>query len=196
MSDQKEPGLRERKRQETLQRITETGLRLFMANGFDATTVDAIAAAAGISRRTFFHYFKSKDDIVLSLHQGFADPLIAALALRAEGEAPLAAIRAASMRIAEGYPLDDLVAIDRVMLSSEVVRAGKQAGYAQDEIKLLAALRDFWPQEDDLELRLLAMLTIGSARVALDAWRSEGGTRPLADYVAGAFDRIEGFGRG
>lgn len=50
----KPDGLRARKRQETLERIAETGLRLFSQNGYEATTLDAIAEAAGISRRTFF----------------------------------------------------------------------------------------------------------------------------------------------
>ncbi|MGE6036642.1 TetR family transcriptional regulator, partial [Klebsiella pneumoniae] len=60
-------GVRERKRRETLRRITDAGVRLFIEKGFDGTTVDEVAAAAGISRRTFFHYFDSKDDILLSL---------------------------------------------------------------------------------------------------------------------------------
>ena len=48
--------LRERKRRLTLDLIAKTGLKLFIENGYEATTLDAIAAAAGISRRTFFYY--------------------------------------------------------------------------------------------------------------------------------------------
>ena len=54
-SPPKEKGLRERKRRETLHRIAEQGLKLFLSNGYEATTLDAIAKAAGISRRTFFY---------------------------------------------------------------------------------------------------------------------------------------------
>ena len=60
-------GWRERKRRETLQRIAEMGLKLFIANGYEATTLEAIAAASGISARTFFYYFKSKEDILLAV---------------------------------------------------------------------------------------------------------------------------------
>src|ERR1700679_2624901 len=61
-----EEGLRVRKRRETRQRIAEAGLRLFLEHGFEGVTLDAVAAAADISRRTFFHYFDSKEDILLA----------------------------------------------------------------------------------------------------------------------------------
>lgn len=83
-------GLRERKRRETRQRISDAGLRLFGRQGFDATTVDAIAAEAGISRRTFFHYFNSKDDILLSLQTGLGERLVSELERQPE-QGPLQA---------------------------------------------------------------------------------------------------------
>ncbi|WP_167350122.1 TetR/AcrR family transcriptional regulator [Bradyrhizobium viridifuturi] len=72
-------GLRERNRRQTLQRIADAGMELFLANGFEATTLDEIAAAAGISRRTFFYYFKSKDDILLAHIATYDDALRASI---------------------------------------------------------------------------------------------------------------------
>ncbi len=97
-------GLRERKRRETLQRITDTAIRLFGANGYEATTIDAIAAGAGISRRTFFHYFKGKDDILLSMQQGLGDMLVAALARQPADKPPLEATRDALLSLSAPYP--------------------------------------------------------------------------------------------
>ncbi|MEI7348728.1 helix-turn-helix domain-containing protein [Pectobacterium parmentieri] len=54
-------GVREKKRRDMHRRITEIGLKLFAENGYEATTLDAIAEASGIARRTFFHYFRSKE---------------------------------------------------------------------------------------------------------------------------------------
>jgi AcrR family transcriptional regulator len=54
------PGLRERKRLETRERLTRVAMALFLDRGFEATTLDDIAAAADVSRRSFFHYFGSK----------------------------------------------------------------------------------------------------------------------------------------
>lgn len=184
-------GVRERKRQETLQRITEAGLRLFTARGFDATTLDAIAAEAGISRRTFFHYFKSKDDILLSLQGSLGDTLVAALADQPPTERPLDAMRNAMMTLAAAYSLDELIAIDRLMRSSEAVQARKQASYLRDEAKLLAALRERWPSQRTIDLRLVAMLAVGMSRLSIDAWSAEGGSRPLAELLREGFDALE-----
>jgi mycofactocin system transcriptional regulator len=52
-----------RRRVTSREELEETAFALFAAQGFDATTVDEIAAAAGIGRRTFFRYFPSKNDI-------------------------------------------------------------------------------------------------------------------------------------
>ncbi|MBW4331752.1 TetR/AcrR family transcriptional regulator [Stakelama sp. CBK3Z-3] len=72
--------LREGKRRETRRRIIETGLKLFVENGYEATTFDMIARAAGISRRTFFSYFKSKDDVLLARERsGFPQALHTAM---------------------------------------------------------------------------------------------------------------------
>lgn len=185
-------GLRERKRRETLRRITEAGLKLFSTKGFEATTLDAIAAEAGISRRTFFHYFKSKDDILLSMQTGLGDSLTAALARKAPGQRPLPALRAAVFELVAAYAPDDLLAIDRLMLSSQAVQSRKQATYLQDEALIFAALCEHWPEENPATLRLAALLCVGITRVAMEAWRRDGNRRPLADYVQDYFEALAG----
>src|ERR1700760_280801 len=60
-----EPGLRERKKARTLADLQRHALRLFRDHGWAATTVDDIAAAAEVSRSTFFRYFPTKEDVVL-----------------------------------------------------------------------------------------------------------------------------------
>src|SRR5262245_4511302 len=85
------PGLRERKKQRTRWAIQEHALRLIAQQGYDATTVDQIAAAAEISPSTFFRYFKTKEDVIL---EDEYDPIMAQAFVDAPAElAPMAAFR-------------------------------------------------------------------------------------------------------
>lgn len=61
------PSLRERRRAETFRQIHRAAWTLARADGYCATTVEEIAERAGVSRRTFFNYFESKEDAVLGL---------------------------------------------------------------------------------------------------------------------------------
>jgi TetR/AcrR family transcriptional regulator, cholesterol catabolism regulator len=54
---------RARRKQETRERIVDAAVELFVSQGYDATTVDQIAAAADVARGTFFNYFPGKEDV-------------------------------------------------------------------------------------------------------------------------------------
>ena len=58
------PRTRARHRAQVREALVQAAGALFRARGFEATTVDEIAAAAGVSRRTFFRYFPGKDAVV------------------------------------------------------------------------------------------------------------------------------------
>lgn len=185
-------GLRERKRRETLQRITDAGTRLFIAHGYEGTTLDAIAAEAGISRRTFFYYFKSKDEILLAMQAGLGDMLAAGLAQEPPGQTPLQAVRNVLVRMSGAYDPTEMLILDRLMRSSETVMARKQASYVQHEATLFAALRQYWPEpRRETALRLVAMLSIGALRVSLETFNREDGQRPIAVLLNEAFDALE-----
>jgi len=185
-------GLRARKRRETLQRITDAGMRLFIARGYAETRVDDIAEAAGISRRTFFHYFESKDDILLSLQSGIGAMLSQALRDTPAGLRPLDAVRAAVIAVSATIPPADMIAIDRLMRASPAVQARKQASYVAQEQALLAVLRERWPMpEREAGLRLVAMLAVGAMRLALEALSREDGKRPLVVLLNEAFDALQ-----
>jgi AcrR family transcriptional regulator len=82
MSDASTPSLRERTRRAVQNELVEAGQTLFLAQGYDSTTVDDIAAAVGLSRRSFFRYFGSKEELVLGKIEFSGDDLTAALRSR------------------------------------------------------------------------------------------------------------------
>ncbi|MFD7339407.1 TetR/AcrR family transcriptional regulator [Streptomyces violascens] len=90
-----EMGLRERKRQQTYEAVSETAIALFLERGFDKVSVAEVAAAAGISKPTLFRYFPAKEDLVLHRFADHEDEAARVVAAgRAEGTAPLPALRA------------------------------------------------------------------------------------------------------
>lgn len=185
-------GLRERKQRETRQRIAELALRLFLEHGYDGTTLDAIASAAGISRRTFFSYFKSKDDIILFGMEADSAELIAELLKTSPDVPPLDAVRDVMVKRIARYTTEQMTAIDNLMLSSESLLARKQAFYAKQEQALFLALREVWRQpERQSALRMVAMVSVGAMRLALQAWREQTGKRkPAAQFLRDAFDSL------
>lgn len=90
-SEQASVGLRERKKQKTRALIQQHALRLFRSQGYAATTIEQIAAAAEISPSTFFRYFPTKEDVVVQ--DAFDELFIAAVLAQPSGLSPVMAVR-------------------------------------------------------------------------------------------------------
>src|SRR4029453_2767518 len=94
-SESMREGLRQRKKAETHQALARAALRLADQLGPERVTAEAIAEAAGVSPRTFFNYFSSKEDAIVGIAPAQSSALLADLLARPEGEPPLAAPRTA-----------------------------------------------------------------------------------------------------
>jgi AcrR family transcriptional regulator len=90
-------GLRERKKRRTRQAIIEVAAELFHEKGFEATTVEEIAAGADVSVRTLFRYFTGKEAIALAPLEEMGDLTVTALRRRPADEPPLMALRNAAL---------------------------------------------------------------------------------------------------
>ncbi|WP_406060372.1 TetR/AcrR family transcriptional regulator [Streptomyces sp. NBC_01077] len=86
-------GLRESKKQETRQLISDHATRLFMEQGFEQTTIAEIATAARVAKKTVTNYFPRKEDLALDHHEAFTASLARAVADRAAGESALTVLR-------------------------------------------------------------------------------------------------------
>src|ERR1044072_4048182 len=97
-------GLRQRTPRAVQAEIAGTAMRLFLEHGFEATTMEQIAGEIGISRRSLFRYFGTKEDIVLGDHAENGRTLRAALEARPADEPPWEALRAALKALVESLP--------------------------------------------------------------------------------------------
>jgi AcrR family transcriptional regulator len=184
--------LRERKRRLTLDRIAEVGLKLFVENGYEATTLDAIAAASGISRRTFFYYLKSKEDVLLAHESGnFPQALRPTFLKQSPKQSPINAARKTFLALASMYETRESIVADRILRSIEPLRLRKEALLVQMEELLAEAMYEMWPDRSKRPaLRMAAMMAIGTLRFAKDNWRKNDAAHPLTHYIDDAFDLL------
>jgi AcrR family transcriptional regulator len=92
-------GLRERKKREARQRISDVATRLFAQRGFEAVTVVEIAEAAGVAKATVTNYFPRKEDLLLDLQAEAEQLLVDAIRARPPGQSVVEAVRALMHRL-------------------------------------------------------------------------------------------------
>ena len=168
-------GLRERKKARTRASLRAHALRLFGEQGYQATTVEQIAAAAEVSPSTFFRYFPTKEDLVLQ--DDMDTRMIEALERQPAGLGPITAVRAATREVFASYTEADLDLIQQNMaltLSVPEVRARALDEFARTIAVMGEALakRSGRPT-DDLTVRTLAGAIIGvimSITLPWDGW--------------------------
>ncbi|HEV7688370.1 MAG TPA: TetR family transcriptional regulator [Acidimicrobiia bacterium] len=189
-------GLRERHRKRTAADLEEAALGLFCERGFDAVTIDDIATAADVSRRTFFRYFASKEDVILSDHPRRLDELQAALDRRPADEPALAALRHAVMSLADSYAeqREHMLRRFSLMTATPALQARSlclQRNWETSVTEMLAARMGVDPTRD-LRPGVVAATTMAAMRVATANWLAGGGRAELPVIVATALDLLDG----
>src|SRR3954470_17089764 len=95
--------VRERTRRAVRGELAQLAVSLFVEKGYDETTVDDLAAAAGMSKRTFFRYFASKEELVMGKYEYFGEQLAEDLAARPAGEPVWVSLRQIFKRVADYF---------------------------------------------------------------------------------------------
>ena len=183
---------RAEKKAATKHAIQDHALRLFVEKGYDATTVEEIAAAAGVSHMTFFRYFPRKEEVV---EYDEYDPLLEDLiAARPPDEAPITAVHNA-LRVGLQQVLstdrEALLIRTRLILDNPVLRSRNLV--AQDTTRDLfarALARRGGLAEPDLAATVQASAALGAIAPALTTW-AEDGEADLIALIDSAFTALE-----
>ncbi|TDD83432.1 TetR family transcriptional regulator [Actinomadura darangshiensis] len=177
-------GLRERKKEATRRALHEAAMRLAVEHGLDEVTVEAIADAAGVSRRTFSNYFAGKEDALLYGDEERMSSLLETFEERPAGESSWTALRASvGVLSAQAGELDPQWAAQvRLARKHPSVLARQLAHYAEFERALadLVAARDGLPH---LRARVMAGAFMAALRIASVIWIEEQPTRSLAEVA-------------
>ena len=184
-------GLRERKKIQTRLALARAAMRLFEERGYAATTVDDIAAAANVSRRTFFRYFSTKEEVFIVDPLGKLAALHVALADGPPDEPTIAALRRGVVALAGAYFEPDLIRAEaRIALLEPVVAAAGLAYQVRWEEALAREVAtDLGVDvEMDPRPRIVAHTTVAVMRAGVASWLQGGCVGDAADVVAATFD--------
>jgi len=168
-------GRRERHKEDTRGALEEAALRRFAVAGYDETSVDAIAADAGVSARTFFRYFATKDEVLDMGREERQAQLRARIRGLAASDLPdLDVVREAVVDLARGFETDrERVQLrQRAAATSPVLRGRLYDTFASWEHVVARELGG------DASAKTLAAVGFAVFRAATATWVAEGGSLP------------------
>lgn len=181
---QKPTPLREQTRSVVRSLLARTAIEQFAAQGYDNTTLDEVAAAAGVSRRTLFNYFRNKEDLALCGLSEQGELIAARLAERPATEDPWTSLRAAFQVLEEidTTPAGRLEMIT-LLFGNESLRAGHAEKQARWQELFAPLIEPRLPDSDHrtLQARAIAAAAITCLQVANEEWVRLGGQVDLFD---------------
>jgi AcrR family transcriptional regulator len=191
------PNLHERKQQVVRDAIWEAATGLFAERGFSETTVDDIVTAAGVSRRSFFRYFESKNDLMAHGMVSYGDELIAAIEACPEDCSLREIVRETVMQVAQaaaGRPRT--LKIMAIVSRYPDARAAQALRFAevQDRVTEVLERRAKAAGEDTLAVRIAAGMVVNLAGQAVQWWYEHGQQDMCAavEHTLSAAGRIVG----
>lgn len=166
--------LQERKQELVREELSRAAWELFTRKGYEQTTVAEIARAAGVSRRTFFRYHASKEDVLVATSDALAQAMLDAVAARPTREAALVAIRHALVQVLEreAQRPEFMKGIIRLLRESPALRRAMLDRHARMEERLAALLAERLGIDPDRDSTpaLLAFLARAFFDTAFNVW--------------------------
>jgi AcrR family transcriptional regulator len=173
--------------------LASAAVDLFAANGYEATTVDDIAAAAGVGRRTFFRYFDAKDDVLFANHDEIVAEMEEEFAAADPARDPVEVACAAVGLVLDSYADDLDVSLKRFALTRTVpsVRDKEVATVDRYQRVLARYLQGRFEEQGDATASLRAAVAAAAIAAAnnhvLRRWLRAGGTDDIKAAAAEAF---------
>ncbi|MBY8863579.1 TetR/AcrR family transcriptional regulator [Nocardia sp. CA2R105] len=182
--------LRERNRIRARNDVIETALALFEQQGYDATTVDQIARAAGLSSATVFRHFPSKEDILFSEEDDSARAMAECVAARQDPSVDVAALAEPVVKYAAELQDERTHRLTRLVMTTRSLEARSlrmRLRWEREIARTLAA------EEGDaaptLRHTLIASIAISCLSAAVRYWDRSDPSSKLTDLVTLAFEQ-------
>lgn len=185
--------IREQTRAVVRSLLARAALELFGAKGYDNTTVEEVAAAAGVSRRTLFNYFRNKEDLALHSLSEQGEAIAARFAERPADEDVWKSLRAAFGVLLEiEMSAEDRLEIVTLLFDNESLRAGHAAKQARWQDLLAPLIEPRLPVSEhrSLEARAIAAAAISCLQAANEEWVRLRGNADVADLYDTAVEAV------
>lgn len=196
VEDRPRPGLRERRKKLTAAELEAAAYRLFGERGFDNVTVDDIAAEADVSRRTFFRYFASKEDVLLADHFVQLARLREAMANRPPDEPIVTALRNALLSMTTDFEerKEKIILRGRLMRDTPSLQARSLVHQKlwEEAMQDMVAERLGVDPVADLRPGVVSAATLAAMRVAFTNWLTAGCDGDLIALTTEALDLLDG----
>ncbi|GEA81359.1 TetR family transcriptional regulator [Cellulomonas uda] len=172
--------LRERKRRAIQDEVSQAAIDLFLTQGFDETPVGQIAAKVGMSERTFFRYFATKDDVIDHVSDRWRRRVVLAFAERPADEPVWTALRRAfDDYIAETAATGQSLPVMRVIYKTPALHGRHMARQFDWRADLTEALLAREPQLDPFVALTVVGAAVGCFDAARETWARSDGARAL-----------------
>ena len=187
-------GLRERKKAETRRALSSAAVRLARELGPDGVTVEDIADAAGVSPRTFFNYFSTKDDAILGISPSDPPDMLNDLLDRPPDESPLDALRGMALAAASRLEstADEQIARHELTQKHPALAIRRAARFSEVERQLAEeiARRTGLDVDRDPFPTLVVAAAIAALRIAVGMWNETGRATPISAVIGDNFDQL------
>jgi AcrR family transcriptional regulator len=182
-------------RAEVRRELVAAAVTLFGARGYEDTTVDDIAAAAGVGRRTFFRYFRSKEDAVSPDHEAGLSRIAKIFETAHPTEPAASLVLRAGETVFELYTDDPALSVERFRLTHEVPALRDRESASVDRYRRLFTrnLRRRFAGEPDGDLRaaVIGAAVVAAHNLALRTWLADGAPADRLDSCLALFRRVE-----
>jgi AcrR family transcriptional regulator len=181
------PNLHKLRRRKTHEALREAALKRFASEGFGNVTVEQLAQEAGVTERTFFRHFPTKEAVLFQDYDTHLEWLADALAQRPRSESLFDAVLAS----VESFPYDVEVVRQAALARAELITGDQIAGHLRVvQSSFAAVLADFvkqrYPNVPDIDLvaQVAGATLAGALVVAVERWGRDGCTGDIREIVA------------
>jgi AcrR family transcriptional regulator len=189
--------VRERTRRAVRGELTQLAVEMFVDKGYDETTIDELAAAAGMSKRTFFRYFTSKEELVMGKYEVLGEQLAEDLAARPAGEPIWTSLRHMFGQVADYFESEarsaTTIAMEKIVRDHPALNASylDRVSRMQELVLEKARIRTGWQDPADPRAAAIVGAAFSCLLAAWATWLTTNHERPFGDLLNQAMDAIE-----